>query len=314
MASGNYSSGAGITVNASTGVVTLSTSTAGSYVVTYSVASSGCASAGGSTTNIVITNTTSPNTNFTFASPVCLSGANPTPSLATGFSNGGNYSAPTGLTIDPSSGVVDLTSSTAGSYSVNYNIAATSGCQIAGQGVATLTINATPTINLSPNVTINLGSTTQLIANSSASSFTWGPTTNLSCITCSNPIASPSVTTTYCLKTSDGVCTNSACVTVSVENPCPANNQLALPNAFSPNGDGNNDVFCFQGWSCVSAFNIMIFDRWGEKVFETNDPSGCWDGTYKGRLLDPAVFVYFAKAVFSGGITSEKKGNITLIK
>ena len=57
----------------------------------------------------------------------------------------------------------------------------------------------------------------------------------------------------------------------------------------------------------------MIFDRWGEKVFETTDPTSCWNGTYKGRLLDPAVFVYYAKVTFNGGVSVDKKGNVTLI-
>ena len=313
---GVYSSVAGIALSASTGSINLASSTAGTYTVTYSLAANGCAGANSSTTAIVITNTTAPVTSFSYSTPVCLSGANPTPSLVVNFTNGGIYSGGAGLGINTTSGIIDLATTTAGTYTVNYALSSNSiTCVAAGSGIATVTLIATPTITVSPNVTINSGESTNLTSTSSPSTYTWGPTTNLSCSTCSNPIASPLQTTTYCVKTTDGTCSNSVCVTVSVENPCPTNTSLSFPNAFSPNADGNNDAYCVQGIGpCVTAFSILIFDRWGEKVFETTDPNFCWDGLYRGSILDPAVFVYYAKASFSNSPDLTKKGNITLIK
>jgi gliding motility-associated-like protein len=102
---------------------------------------------------------------------------------------------------------------------------------------------------------------------------------------------------------------------VNVEMPCERNYELALPNTFSPNGDGNNDKYCLQGWDlCVTNFDIIIYDRWGEKVFESIDPSFCWDGTYNGKALEPAVFIYVVKALFNNSVNLNKKGNVTLIK
>ena len=100
-----------------------------------------------------------------------------------------------------------------------------------------------------------------------------------------------------------------------VENPCPGTNDLKVPNAFSPNGDGHNDQICLQGWNgCVTDFKIVIYDRWGEKVFESDDPAFCWTGIYKTKMLDPAVFVYYITANLPSNEKITKKGNISLIR
>ena len=100
---------------------------------------------------------------------------------------------------------------------------------------------------------------------------------------------------------------------------------MGVPNAFTPNNDGVNDKFCLDGWSdCINKFEIVIFDRWGEKVFESKDPAFCWDGIYNGKPLDSAVFVYFIKSNFAsaGTLPSSPKGvfdlnrtgNISLVR
>lgn len=94
-----------------------------------------------------------------------------------------------------------------------------------------------------------------------------------------------------------------------------SNNNFFLPNAFSPNNDGHNDLFTLKGWkNNVKEFNIIIYDRWGEKVFESNDPEMGWDGTYKGKLTDPAVFVYSINATSISGDKIIRKGTISLIR
>lgn len=90
---------------------------------------------------------------------------------------------------------------------------------------------------------------------------------------------------------------------------------LKVPNAFSPNNDGNNDGFCLQGWTnCIKNFTVIIYDRWGEKVYESNNANFCWDGIFKNRPLDAGVFVYYIKALSTNGEPILKKGNISLIK
>lgn len=91
--------------------------------------------------------------------------------------------------------------------------------------------------------------------------------------------------------------------------------ELEVPNAFSPNNDGRSDLFYLHGWeNCVSSFSFVVFDRWGEKVFETEDTAKGWDGTYKGQPMNPAVFVYYIKALTLTGEKLNKKGNISLIR
>jgi gliding motility-associated-like protein len=86
-----------------------------------------------------------------------------------------------------------------------------------------------------------------------------------------------------------------------------------LPNAFTPNGDGVNDVLLVRTSDKVQIY-LAVFERWGEKVFETSDKNIGWDGKVNGKDADPAVFDYYLKAVCPGGQELFKKGNITLIR
>jgi gliding motility-associated-like protein len=198
----------------------------------------------------------------------------------------------------------------------NYNVTVTAanGCTATASGAVSQNTTM-PSLTISSNTVINPGQQAQLNISGSNTSYTWSPGDGLSCTTCSNPIASPEVSTEYCVSTSEGICLNVACVLVNVEIDCENNRKYDTPNAFSPNGDGNNDEFCLQGWKgCLSQFYVAIFNRWGNKVFESTEADFCWDGMYLGKLLDPAVFVFYIKAETIQGEKIERKGNITLIK
>jgi len=96
--------------------------------------------------------------------------------------------------------------------------------------------------------------------------------------------------------------------------------EFYLPNAFSPNGDGENDVLqiYYRDIRCIKTLNLIIYDRWGEKVFKTSDPGFQWDGTdHIGILqgtLGTAVFVYYLKVTMTDGKEIIKKGNISLMR
>ena len=86
-----------------------------------------------------------------------------------------------------------------------------------------------------------------------------------------------------------------------------------VPNAFSPNDDGENDVLYVRGRNITDLY-FAIFNRWGEKVFETNDQSIGWDGLFRNRNSDPAVFDYYLKYFCDGNKQYFQKGNVTLIR
>ena len=131
----------------------------------------------------------------------------------------------------------------------------------------------------------------------------------MSCDTCATTTASPSSTTTYTLTITINGCTSTDTVTVFVEEEC---GELFVPNVFSPNGDGANDSLKIYG-GCIKELEFVIYDRWGEIVFQTTDPTIAWDGTLNGKLLDAAVFVYYLNATVKGKAI-KKHGNITLVK
>jgi gliding motility-associated-like protein len=91
--------------------------------------------------------------------------------------------------------------------------------------------------------------------------------------------------------------------------------QVYIPNTFTPNGNGQNDVFKVYS-NIIKSMHLMIFNQWGEKVFETNDPTAGWDGTYKGKPQPVGVYVYVAYMVLSDqtNSTMTKKGTFNLIR
>jgi len=180
-----------------------------------------------------------------------------------------------------------------------------------------LTINDAPLANLPSDITINNGQSVTMTG-VGYGTYSWTPSAGLSDSTTLQVIATPTVTTTYCLIiTNPNGCIDTGCITIHVEVPCPTQKEhIQLPNAFSPNNDGVNDEFCLQNtYGCLVNFSITIFDRWGEKVFASKDPNFCWDGIYKGNVLSSQVFVYSIIANYSNlKKPLEVNGNISLIR
>ncbi len=325
---GTYSSSpAGLSINSGTGVVNLSGSAPGSYTITYFYAATGCGPAGTSTSPLVINPLIVPVLGFSYPTVCATDTADAAPTAVAGFTTGGTYTSTSGLVINDSTGVVDVNASTPGTYTVTYSVVGSNAlCTASGSGTATITINPLPTILLGSPQTIWIGDGTWIFA-TGGTSYSWSPAPPLSCPTCDSTVATPLNVgeNEFCVTVTNLGCIDSACVKVMVEVPCPSNRNQGIPNAFSPNNDGVNDAFCLDGWAdCVTKFEVVIFDRWGEKVFESKDPDFCWDGIYKGKLLDPAVFVYFIKASYEtagttplstkGVVEANKTGNISLVR
>jgi gliding motility-associated-like protein len=149
-------------------------------------------------------------------------------------------------------------------------------------------------------------------------SVEWKDSPTLSCLDCLSPIATPKQQTDYFVKiTSKDGCVAESNLTVFVKKEV----NIYVPNAFSPNGDGANDVFMiFAGGNAVARIHsFLVFDRWGESVYEffdfqPNNPVYGWDGNYREMPLDPAVFTWFAEVELIDGSTKLLKGDVTLVR
>ena len=142
--------------------------------------------------------------------------------------------------------------------------------------------------------------------------YTWDPSELLDCFDCADPIAGPLVETTiFTVEIEDeNGCMATDLISINVD---PYDKVFELPNAFTPNNDGENDDFRVYGYG-FDEVELMVFNRWGELVYRSNDFSQGWDGTYKGQECKPDVYVYVANAKFLDGRTEMKKGSVTLIR
>lgn len=199
----------------------------------------------------------------------------------------------------------------------SYSVVATNiyGCQ-AETTVSVSLFDFTPplTATATPD-TIIQGESSQLLATEDPGyTYLWVPNESLDNHTVFDPVATPDTSTTYTvfIQNEDG-CTNEVEVRVVVIDPLCEEPYLFIPQAFSPNGDGKNDVFRPRG-NFIEAMYLIVYDRWGEKVFESKDPNTGWNGQYLGQALPPDVYGYYIEILCIGGETYTKKGNVTLLK
>ncbi|GAA0543825.1 hypothetical protein GCM10009415_27440 [Chitinophaga japonensis] len=101
--------------------------------------------------------------------------------------------------------------------------------------------------------------------------------------------------------------------TITITSPW-QNCLVVMPTAFSPNGDGNNDVFRPKVYDDISNYHIRIFNRWGAVIYEGNDPRTGWDGVYKGARQDPQTYVYICTYADRDHVPQELKGTVTLVR
>ena len=187
--------------------------------------------------------------------------------------------------------------------------------------IATVWVSVSgPVANAGDDTTLNKGESAQL-SGTGGGAYSWYPPTGISCTTCQNITVSPQATTTYTLLVTDlNGCSSVDEVTVTVKEDC-GFGDIFVPNAFSPNADGENELECLYG-KCIQSFNFTIYDRWGGKVFSAQgdtspkggEPIPCWDGIYKGKPMNSDVFVYYLQATLLNGEEIIKTGNISLIK
>lgn len=179
-------------------------------------------------------------------------------------------------------------------------------------------VNPLPVVTLPGQMTVQSGFPVTIPATYSpnVNSWIWSPSSGLSCTNCPTPEAGPKFDTRYqVFVKDDNGCTNTGSVLVVVI--C-KNSNLFIPNTFSPNKDGSNDVFYPRGRGLERVKSLRIFNRWGEVVFEkidfpVNDPAAGWDGTYKGKPPQADVYVYQAEVFCDNGDIIRLNGNIALV-
>jgi len=163
---------------------------------------------------------------------------------------------------------------------------------------------------------VKLGKTITLTAYTNQSgplSYTWSPTEGLVCADCDSAIFNGNYSAAYSVMISDtNGCETRATTSVEVL----PDYEVFVPNVFTPNNDGNNDQWqVFGNKPAMKMLQVMVYDRQGEKVFESNDINFAWDGTFKGKPAPAGVYVYQLTIVWLNNVTPQPyKGAITLIR
>ncbi len=178
------------------------------------------------------------------------------------------------------------------------NVTMTSGLTCVSNSPAisntiTMIVNPFPVITCNPaNPTIPAGASVQLNATVSEPivSQLWTPPTGLNDPLLLDPVAAPAITTTYNLRVvSAGNCVANKELTVTVFK------DIYIPNSFTPNGDGINDIFRIPPGTTFTLSAFLVYDRYGKEIFNSADISKGWDGNYKGKRVQAGAYTYLIK-------------------
>ncbi len=175
--------------------------------------------------------------------------------------------------------------------------------------IADLSVDSLLNFSAGKDTTIFAGSSVLLYA-SGGVTYQWSPATYLNNPAISNPVSTPLNNISYVVTITDASgCSEKDTVTIIVDE-----SDLWIPNVFDPNNpDPLNQTFHASGKG-IKDFELVIYNRWGEKVFESNDINQGWDGTFKGEKLPKGVFAYYVKATLYNEQEIVRKGNVSLIR
>ena len=271
---GAFSSTVGLSLNVTTGVIDLATSTAGSYAITYASNASvpSCLIGSTYTFNIIINPVITPVTSFSYNTPFCSSDTLQLPTLGAGFTTGGTFSSTTGLSINGTTGEINVQTSTPGVYTITYAIGAnTSTCQVAGTNSTQVTIIPPVTIELTGGCQSVSYILTATPVNGSfvpeTATYSW------------HNAAGAQVGNTQSITVTEvGVYT----VTITVDGCSTVSTSFNVDSVFciiqkgiSVNNDGLNDTFDLTGYDVKK---LTIFNRLGMKVYSRNNYVDEWGG------------------------------------
>ncbi|HXU27976.1 MAG TPA: gliding motility-associated C-terminal domain-containing protein, partial [Bacteroidia bacterium] len=210
-----------------------------------------------------------------------------------------------------STGTVAVTNTVFPTTNTEYTVVGTDTNGCSNSATQILLVNPLPSVAINAGLTsaiLNLGQSITLNA-SGALTYSW-TSENVTCDSCASNTESPIANTQYCVAGADiNGCRDTVCLNVVVENVC----DVFIPDAFSPNGDGQNDQFKVYS-HCIVDLTLQIFDRWGNQVFNGSNTSAAWDGTYGGSLMNTGSYIYQVQYTLSNGKTTKAKGNFSLMR
>ncbi|MFT3945847.1 MAG: gliding motility-associated C-terminal domain-containing protein [Agriterribacter sp.] len=304
---GSFSAASGLSINAATGEINLAASTPNTYEVTYNFSNNGCSN---STKTTIIINDI-PTVVVTDPAFVC---APATINLALPAVTAASTPALTYTYFTDEQATIALPDYNAISESGTYYIKGTnaSGCSDI-KPVNAVIKSIALTLTSSTGAVIS-GSNFTLSTNADVDYeiFSWSPAamfTNQTAKTQTAALKDSSATFTVVAVSEDG-CTDTASVKVNLAGNA---KDLFIPNAFTPNHDGRNDVFKVYG-TTVTGAEIRIYTQWGALIYETNDNTKGWDGTSKGIAQPVGPYIYVVKVRTNDQDTFLKKGTVNLIR
>jgi len=173
-------------------------------------------------------------------------------------------------------------------------VVGSNGCSIDTSDIIIIDVTPLPTVTAGPDTTIELGQTVQLYTNATGATsliYFWSPDSFINHTNIPNPVYSGPDTITFQVKVTDTYgCSASASVTINVNIP----DNVILPNIITPNGDGFNDAWVLNPKINLAGSHLVIFDRWGQVVYEVNDYANNWQGTYMntGNKVPDGTYYY----------------------
>ncbi|MCP9751563.1 gliding motility-associated C-terminal domain-containing protein, partial [Ferruginibacter sp. HRS2-29] len=281
------------------------TNTAGSINYFVSQSNGGCESP---RAQITVTVTDITVAAITGNTSICAAGANST-TLANPTAGGTWSSSNTAVATVSNTGVV--TGISAGNTTISYTV--TSGS--CSKAVTTVVTVNDFTLNLTASATTVPQGNAFTLSTSAGTNYqvtAWLPLATFTNQTSLTQALVASANATYrAVALSAAGCIDTASVSIIVS--APEKHEVFVPNVFTPNGDGKNDVLKVYS-TTLKSMEFSIFNQWGEMIFRTSNINGGWDGTAKGKLQPGTVYIYVLKAVMLDNSIINKKGSVTLLR
>jgi gliding motility-associated-like protein len=198
-------------------------------------------------------------------------------------------------------------------HTTEYTLTAVDRNRCTASRSATVRVQQPPSTPRRQDTTVVIGELTRFSADAGDGfRYTWTPEKYLSCYNCPSPEGKPLENTAYkvLIEDTNGCFSREAFVNVNIMKQY----SVDVPSAFSPNGDGHNDLIFVKGWGIKKLVEFKIFNRWGELVFFTDDINQGWDGYYKGKLQNVESYAYSVVVETYEGKQLTTKGLINLLR